>query len=127
MISLEKYLDTNKETRFKTSMLLSELCDDNDAYIVVRGTSNVTYPNNNAYDKKLALNNKAPFITCISKINNMLTDDSEDLDIVMSVYNLIEYSKHSEATGSLWNYCRDGPNSGTVRKCKLFHERFKIF
>ena len=44
----------NKQMRFKTSMLSSELCDYSDAYIVVKGTINVTNPNNNAYDKKLA-------------------------------------------------------------------------
>ena len=58
-----------------------------------------------AYDKKLAFKNNAPFIRCISKINNTLTDNAEDLDIEMPMYNLIEYSKnYSESTESLWNY-----------------------
>ena len=37
----------SKQIRFKTSMLRSDLCDFNDAYIVVKGTITVTYPDNN--------------------------------------------------------------------------------
>ena len=55
----------------------------------------------------------APFVSCISKINNTLIDNAEDLDIVMPMYNLIEYSKnYSKTTGSFWNYYRDEPNCG---------------
>ena len=74
---------TNKQIRFKTSMLRSDLCDYSDAYIVVKGKINVTNPNNDAYDKTLALKNNAPFLSCISKINNALIDSAEDLGIVM--------------------------------------------
>ena len=105
----------NKQIRFKTSMLQSDLCDYSDAYIVVKGTINVRDPNDDPYDKKSAFKNNAPFISCFSKINNMLIDNAEDLDIVMSMYNLIEYSKnYSKTTGSLWNFCRDEPNSDAV-------------
>ena len=63
----------------------------------------------------MAFKNNAPFISCVSKINNTLIDSSEHLDIVMPMYNLIEYSKNcSKTTGSLWNYYRDEPNSGAV-------------
>ena len=41
----------NKQIRFKTSMLQSDLCDYSDAYIVAEGTTTVTNPNNDAYDK----------------------------------------------------------------------------
>ena len=65
----------------------------------------VTNPNNNADDKKLALKNNAPFLSCISKTNNTLIDNAEDLDIVMHMYNLMEYSKYyRKRTGSSWNY-----------------------
>ena len=94
-------------------MLRSDLCDFSDAYIVVKETFTVTDPNNDAYDKKLAFKNNAPFVSCISKINNILIDNAEDLDIVMPMYNLLEYSKnYSKTTGSLWNYYRDEPNRG---------------
>ena len=56
--------------------------------------------------------NNAPFINCISKINTIKTDNAEDLDVVMSMYNLLEYSKnYKKTTGSLLNYYRDEPNS----------------
>ena len=94
-------------------MLRSDSRDFSDAYIVVTGKINVAKPNNNAYDKKLAFKNNAAFVSCISKFNNRLIDNVEKLDIVMPLYNLIEYSKnYSKTTGRLWNYYRDEPNSG---------------
>ena len=87
----------SKQTRFKTSMLRS--C------IVVKGTISVTNPDNEVYDKRLAFKNNAQFVSCISKINNTLIDNAEDLDVVMPMYNLLEYSKnYSKTTGSFWNY-----------------------
>ena len=64
-------------------MLRSDLCDFSDAYIVVTGKIIVTAPDNNAYDKKVAFENNAPFISCVTKINNTLIDNAEDLDVVM--------------------------------------------
>ena len=96
-------------------MLRSNLCHYSDAYIVIKGKITVTNPHNDAYDKKLAFKTNAPFINCISKINNTLIDNAADLDIVMPMYNLIEYSKnYRKTTWSLWNYYRDEPNSGAV-------------
>ena len=57
--------NTNKQIRFKTPMIKSDLCYYSDAYILVKGKITVTNPNSNAYDKKLALKNNAPFISCI--------------------------------------------------------------
>ena len=85
-----KICNTNKQIRLKTSVLWSKLCDCS----VVTGTINVTDPDNNAYDKKLAFKNNAPFTSCITKMNNTLVDNAEDLDILMSMYNLMEYSKN---------------------------------
>ena len=85
-------------------MLQSDLGDYSDAYIVVKGTITVVRPNNNAYDKKLTFKNNAPFISCISQINNTLIGNAEDLDILMPMYNLIKYSKnYSDTSGTLWN------------------------
>ena len=96
-------------------MLRSDLCDYSDAYIAPKAKITVTNPNNDAYDKKLALKNNPPFTSCISKINDTLIDNEEDLDIVMPMYNLLEYKKnYRKATGSFWNYYRDEPNSGAV-------------
>ena len=99
----------NKLVRFKTSMLRSDLCDFSDAYIVDKGEVTVTGTNNNSRKNRLLVfKNNVPFINCISKVNNTLIDNAEDLDVVMQMYNLIEYSKnYSKTTGSLWNYYRD--------------------
>ena len=61
---------------------------------------------------KLVLKNNASFINCISKINGIKIDNAEDLDVVMPMYNLLEYNKnYRKTTGSLWNYYRDEPSS----------------
>ena len=81
--------------------------------IVAKGTINVKNLNNDAYDRKLPFKNNAPFLSCISKINNTNVDNAEDLDTVMPMYNLLEYCKiFSKTTGSFWNYYKDKPNSG---------------
>ena len=97
-------------------MLRSDLCDFNEAYIVVKGDITLTKAANRDFiDVKnmfLAFKNNAPFTNCISKINNVLIDNAEDLDIVMPMYNLLEYSKnYRKTTGSFWNYYRDEPNN----------------
>ena len=108
--------NTSKPIRFKTSVLRSDLCDYSDAYVWVKGKITVTIPNNNAnFNKELTLKNNAPFISCISKINCELVEDAEDIDIVMPMYNLLEYSKNYEKTsGSLSNYYRDEPKKHTI-------------
>ena len=61
----------------------------------------------------MAFKNSAPFISSVSKINNVLIDNVEDLDVVMALYNLTEYIKnYSKTTGSLWNFYRDESNIG---------------
>ena len=103
--SAEGRYKRSKQIRFETSTLRSDLCDFSEGYIIVKGTITVTNPDNNVYDKKLAFKNNAPFVSCISKINNTLIDNAEDLDVVMPMYNLLEYSKnYSKTTGSFWNY-----------------------
>ena len=94
----------------------SDLCDYSDAYVWVKGKIKNTNPNDNTnFNKKLTLKNNAPFISCISKINGELVVNAEDLDIVMPMYNLLEYSKNYEKTsGSLFNYYRDEPKEHTV-------------
>ena len=62
--------------------------------------------------KAVAFKNNVPFINCILKINGVKIDNAEDLDVVMPVYNLHEYSKnYRKTTGSLWNYYRDEPSN----------------
>ena len=114
--SLSNMYNENKTIRFKTPMLRSNLCNYSDAYILAKGTITVKAPgvNNDAdniRDKRnrpLILKNNAPFVSCITRINGELIEDADDLDIVMSMYNLLEYSKNYRKTiGSLYNYYRD--------------------
>ena len=92
-------------------MLRSDLCDFSDAYIFVKGVTAVTNPVDAKRNKSVAFKNNAPFINCISKINRVQIDSTEDLDIVMPMFNLLEYSKNYRKTrGSLWNYYRDEPS-----------------
>ena len=92
-----------RNVRFKTSILRSDLCDYSDAYIVVKGRISVTGDNNaNKRNKKLNFKNNALFTSCISKIDNTFVDNAEDFDIVMMMYNLLEYSDNYFMTsGSL--------------------------
>ena len=70
----------------------------------------------------------APFTSCVSKSNNTLIDNAEDLDIVMPMYNLIEYSKnYSKTSGSLWKYYRNEPNSGAVGNINYSIKGSKFF
>ena len=107
--SLLNTYNENKSIRFKTPMLRSSLCDYSDAYILVKGT--ITVIGNHPRDRQnrpLILKNNAPFASCITRINGELIEDADDLDIVMPMYNLLEYSKnYRKNIGSLHNYYRD--------------------
>ena len=114
--SLSNTYNENKSIRFKTPMLRLSLCDYYFAYILVKGTITVKAPGvnngaNNIRDKRnrpLILKNNAPFVPCITRINRELIEDADDLDIVLSMYNLLGYSKNYRKTiGSLYNYYRD--------------------
>ena len=103
---LSNTYNKNKSIRFKTPMLRSNLCDYSDAHILVKGTITVAALGanndaNNIRDKKnrpLILKNNAPFVSCITRINGELIEDADDLDIVMPMYNLLEYSKNYRKT-----------------------------
>ena len=91
--------NVKEEIRIKTSMLRSDLCDFSDAYIVVKGDITLESGNDaNKRNRDLAFKNNAPFINCISKMNGVKIDNAEDLDVVMSIYNLLEYSKNCRKT-----------------------------
>ena len=106
-------------------MLKSSLFDYSNAYILVKGTITV---NNTAADgaaanntgKKVIFKNCAPFTNCISEINNMQVDSAKDIDIVMPMYNLIEYSdNYAKTSGSLWQYCLDIPAADNNNEVKI--------
>ena len=85
-------------------MLRSYLRDYSDAYIVVKGTTDLlaAAANENDNVENDVEKNNAPFRSCISKINSTLIDNAEDLDIVIPMYNLLEYNQnYSMTSGSL--------------------------
>ena len=94
-------------------------------YIVVKGKISVEGTDDSSKrNKKLTFKNIAPFRSCISKINNTFADNAEDLYIVMSIYNLIEYSEnYSMTSGSLWVYYRDGVIDNAIENNEAGYHR----
>ena len=101
--------NVNSQIKFKTTMLKSSLCDYSDAYILVKGTITIAGAGDDAAarqaderDNGATFKNCAPFTNCISEINNTQVDNAKDIDIVMPMYNLIEYSdNYAKTAGSL--------------------------
>ena len=93
-------------------MLRSDLCDYSAAYIVVKRTIDLlatAADETHKAEKIVAFKNNAPVRSCISKINSTFTCNAGDFDIVMPIYNLLEFSQdYSMTSGSLWNHYRDG-------------------
>ena len=114
-------------------MLRSNLFDYADSYILVKGTITITGEDDNdgeiqadERDKGVTFKNCAPFTKCISRINNTDIDNAHDTDVVMPMYNLIEYSdNYSKTSGSLWQYCKDIPNDNLARY-ESFKHKVKI-
>ena len=114
-------------------MLKSSLCDYSDAYIPVKGTITITGAGADTAarqaderDKGVAFKNCAPFTNCISEIKNTQVDNAKDIDILMPMYNLIEYSdNYAKTTGSLWQYFRDEPNDD-IEDSESFKSKIKI-
>ena len=110
--------NNNSGIRFKNAMLKSSLCDYSDAYILVKGKITITGAAADAAGRQADERNKgviftncAPFIICKSEINNTEIDNAKDVDIVIPMYNLIEYrDNYTKTFGSLWQYYKDQPN-----------------
>ena len=123
----------NSQIKFKTTMLKSSLCDYSDAYILVKGKTTITGAGDDAAarqaderNKAVAFKNCAPFTNCISEINNTQVDNVKDIDIVMPMYDLIEYSDNCvKTTGSLWQYFRDEPDDN-LADSESFKSKIKI-
>ena len=100
--------NTNSQIKFKTTMLKSSLCNYSNAYILVKG--NITVNNTAAHgvaanntNKNVIFKNCAPFTNCISETNNTQVRNVKNIDIVMPMYNLIEYTdNYLKTAGSLW-------------------------
>ena len=133
---------TSNYIKFETTMLRSNLCDYADAYILVNETITITWDAGPAKgrteaqllaarladdrDEGVAFKNCAPFTKCIRRINNTDIDTAQDIDIAMSMYNLIEYSdNYSKSSGNLWQYYKDKPNDNLVNS-KSFKSKVEI-
>ena len=103
---------TSNDIKFKATMLRSNLRDHADTYILVKGTITITDAWDDDSAERLDERNKGvifktcpPSTKCISRIDNAYIDNAQDIDIVMPMYNLIEYSdNYSKTSGSLWQY-----------------------
>ena len=94
--------------KFETKLINSNFRGYSDAYIFVTGDITATGSNANT---KVAFKNCAPFTRCVTHINDEHIDTAENLDILMPMYNLIEYSdNYSDTSGSLWQFKRDYQN-----------------
>ena len=125
--------NVNSQIKFKTTILKSSLCDYSDAYILVKGRITITGAGADAAarraderEKGVAFKNCPPFTNCISEINDTQVDKAKDIDIVMPMYNLIEYSdNYVKTSGSLWQYFRDEPNNN-LEDSESFKSKIKI-
>ena len=124
---------TSDDIKFKTTILRPNVCDYADAYILVKGRITVTGAGNDDAAKQLDKRNKGvifkncgPAIKCISRINNTDIVNAKDIDIVMPMYKLIEYSdNYSKTSGSLYQYYRDEPNDN-IEDSESFKSKVKI-
>ena len=137
---------TGEDIEFKTTMLRSNLCEYANAYILVKG--NITIAGNAGPEpdlnaartaaqllaarlsderhKGVTFKNCTPFTKCISTINSTDIDNAQDIDIVMPMYKLIEYSdNYSKISGSLWQYHKDGPNYN-IEQSESFKSKTEI-
>ena len=107
------------EIKFKTTILRSSLCDYSNGYILVKVIITITGAGGDPAaqriderDKLVSSINCAPFTNCISKINNT----QADTDVVMPMFDLIEYSDNcTKTSGSLWQYHNDDPSYNIKR------------
>ena len=125
--------NVNSQIKFKSTMLKSSLCDYSDAYILVKGKITIAGAGDDAAarqaderDKGVGFKNCAPFTNCISEINNTQIDNCIDIDIVMPLYNLLEYSdNYAKTSGTLWQCYRDEPND-SLADSESFKSNVKI-
>ena len=115
--------NNNSQIKFKTSILRSRLFDYSDAFIFVSGTIKITgvWSDDTAKrlderSKGIIFKNCAPFTEFISEKNNTQMDNVKYINVVMPMYDLIEYSNnYSKTYGNLWQCYRDDPNDNITQ------------
>ena len=127
--------NTNSDIRSKATILKSSLCDYSYAYILVNDYRRITITGAgddaaagqvDGRNKSVVFKNCAPFKNCKGEINNAEINIAKDIDILMPLYNLIEYSdNYSKTSGSLWKYYKDEPNDN-LTDSESFKSKIKI-
>ena len=112
--------DENDSTiKFDTAVIKPNLCDYSDAYILVTGNIAVVNGNN---DTKVCFKTCSSFIRYVKHLNDEHVETAENLDLIMNLYNLIEYSENYEQSSrSLWQYQRDVQNITAARNIGNFN------
>ena len=101
--------ENDSTIKFKIKAIKPNLCDYSDPCILVTG--NITAAGGDA-NTKVAFKNCAPFTRCVTHINDEHVKTAENLDIIMPMYNLLEYSdNYADSSGSLWQFKRDEQNT----------------
>ena len=124
---------TGSDINFKAISLRSSLCYYADAYILFKGTIIITGAEDNAAarqaderNKGVIFKNSVPFTKSISKVNDTEINNARDIDIVVEMYNLIEYcDNYSKTSGSFWHRYKDGPSDNLVNS-ESFKSKVKI-
>ena len=98
--------NTNSQVKFKASMLRLSLRHYSDAYILAKETISIAaQPGDNPdnANKKVVFKNCAPFTDSICEINNTQIDNAKHIEVIMPMYNVIEYSdNYWKILGRLW-------------------------
>ena len=123
----------NNQINFKTSMIRSDLCDYGGTYIYVKGTITIdgaaadnTAKRTDEGSKGVIFNNCATFTACIGEITSTQIYNAKDIDVVMPIYDLIEYSdSYSKTSESLWQYYRV-ESANRIQDSKSFKSKTKI-
>ena len=118
---------TSNDIKFKTTMLRSTLCDYADVNILVKRTITITGAgDDDERNKSVIFKNCTPFTKCISRINNKDIANAQDIDTVIPMHNLIEYSdNYSKASAILWQYYKDYLNNIKTQS-ESFKSKIKI-
>ena len=124
--------NTNSQIKFLISMLKPSLCHYGDVYIIVSETITIAGAGADAEaiaadrnNKQAILKNSAPFTDCVTEINKTQLDNAKDLNVVMLMYNLTEYSEnYSKTSESLWQYWKDVPNDPIESESFKFKSKF---
>ena len=120
----------NRGIRFKSTVLKSSLCDYSNVNILVKGR--ITIPETGAdaaarqvdeRDKGVIFKHCTSFINCKTEINNTEIDNAKDINIVISIYNVID--NYSKKSGSLWQYYKNEPNN-SLTDSESFKSKIEI-